>query len=435
MSINLQFDRDHLWHPYTSLAAPLPVYPVKSASGVYIELEDGRQLVDGTSSWWAAAHGYNHPALNDALQQQAQQFSHVMFGGFTHQPAVSLAEQLLAIVPAGLTKVFYADSGSIAVEVALKMALQFWLGQGRREKNRILALRKAYHGDTFAAMSVCDPVDGMHSLFQGHIQPQLFAPAPQSRFDGEFLAQDEQQLRQMFQQHHHELAAFILEPVLQGAGGMRFYHPAYLQLARQLCDDYQVLLIADEIATGFGRTGALFACNHASISPDILCLGKALSGGYLSLAATLCNDKVASGISQGQVPALMHGPTYMANALACAVANASVSLIRQQQWPTQVASIEAQLKQQLEPCRLLPDVVDVRVLGAIGVIEFNNALDVGAMQQRFVELGVWIRPFANLLYLMPPFIISPAQLSQLTAAIYQLSKTPSWNRALVLPGA
>ena len=431
MTIDLEFDRQHLWHPYTSFQQPLPVYPVTHAAGCRLYLEDGRSLLDGTSSWWSAVHGYQHPALDQAITSQLGKMSHVMFGGIVHSPAVELGQLLLAMVPPALQKIFYADSGSIAVEVALKMALQYQLSRQRPAKTQILSLQKAYHGDTFAAMSVCDPDDGMHALFQPHLTPAVFAPAPQSRVDGPWLAADGDRLRQVFLAHHQQLAAMIVEPILQGAGGMRMYHPRYLQLCRELCDEFDVLLICDEIATGFGRTGQLFACEHAAISPDIMCLGKALSGGYLTLAATLCTDKVAAGITG----ALMHGPTYMANPLACAVACASLRLINQRHWPAQVAAIEQQLKTELALARQFPAVVDVRVLGAIGVIELAQCVDVALCQRLFVDRGVWIRPFGKLLYLMPPFIISAAELTCLTTALLEVCQLPIASTSAPLPGA
>ncbi len=431
MAIDLAFDREHIWHPYTSLKNPLPVYPVVRAEGCRLYLEDGRSLIDGTSSWWSAVHGYNHPELNAAVTTQLANMSHVMFGGIVHQPAVDLAKLLLSMVPTGLNKVFFADSGSIAVEVALKMALQYWLSKGVPEKSRILSLSKAYHGDTFAAMAVCDPDDGMHTLFRSQLTPHLFAPAPQSRFDGVWQEEDGQKLRQLFEQHHPALAAMIIEPVLQGAGGMRMYHPQYLKVCRALCDEFNVLLICDEIATGFGRTGKLFACDHAAISPDILCLGKALSGGYITLAATLCTDKVADGIAG----ALMHGPTYMANPLACSVAVASLKLIAQNRWQLQVQRIEQQLNTELAPARLLAQVADVRVLGAVGVVEMTGNVDVALCQRLFVELGVWVRPFGKLLYLMPPFVISSSELTALTQAIVKVCQQPILTTQAPLPGA
>ncbi|MBU2894779.1 adenosylmethionine--8-amino-7-oxononanoate transaminase [Colwellia sp. D2M02] len=421
----LQFDKDNVWHPYTSMSAPLPTYMVDRADGVHIHLASGEQLIDGMSSWWSVLHGYNHPKLNAALVEQSAKMSHVMFGGLTHQSAITLCEKLIRLTPTGLDKVFLSDSGSVAVEVAMKMALQYQHAVAAKNatkltKTKLLTVKNGYHGDTFAAMSVCDPVTGMHQIFEQVLMQHYFAPPPQCKFGEAWQPEDAVELSRLFAQHHHEIAAFIIEPIVQGTGGMRFYHPEYLKTCRALCDQYNVLFIADEIATGFGRTGKLFACEWADISPDIMCLGKTLTGGYITLAATLCSEHIANTISQGEAGCFMHGPTFMGNALACAVANASIDLLFENNWQQQVADIEKQLIQDILPLNCHHRVVDARVLGSIGAVECKQSVNVAAIQKRFVELGVWIRPFGQLIYIIPPLITTAAQLTTLVNAIAEV---------------
>ena len=419
----LQCDHDFVWHPYSAMGSDLPVFPVKSAHGVRIKLMDGRELIDGMSSWWSAIHGYNHPAINQAISDQLQDMSHIMFGGLTHQPAVDLAAQLVKITPDALKTVFFVDSGSVAVEVAMKMAIQYWHAKKQPEKQKILTIRHGYHGDTFGAMSVSDPVNGMHSLFSGALIQQFFADAPSCGFDQPCTEHDIASLQKQLKNNQQHIAAIILEPIVQGAGGMRFYSPDYLKQVRKLCDQYKVLLIVDEIATGFGRTGKLFACEHAGIEPDILCLGKALTGGYLTLAATLTNLDVSRVISQGEPGVFMHGPTFMANPLACSAGLASIKILLSSPWQQRVKQIEQDLKTGLAPCKQYSQVKDVRILGAIGVVELHQAVNLKTIQKQFVEAGVWIRPFNNLIYLMPPYIIESDDLKILTDSISSIVST------------
>jgi adenosylmethionine-8-amino-7-oxononanoate aminotransferase len=411
-------DRAHVWHPYESATSPSPVLAVESASGVRLRLADGRELIDAMASWWSAIHGYRNRVLDQAVTSQLESMAHVMFGGLTHAPAVRLAQRLVEITPAPLTHVFFADSGSVAVEVALKMAVQYWSSQGQTDRTRMLTVRGGYHGDTLGAMSVCDPDTGMHRLFPG-LPQQLFAPRPGCGFGGPVQAGDTAELEAMLAAHHRTIAAVILEPVVQGAGGMYFYAPGYLVRVRELCDRYGVLLVLDEIATGFGRTGTLFAAEHAGVAPDVMCVGKAMTGGYVTMGATLCTDSVAATISDGPAGALMHGPTFMANPLAAAVCLASIDLLLAGDWAASVARIGAGLRDGLGAARTLPAVADVRVLGAIGVIEMREPVDLPRVTELLVERGVWARPFGRLVYTMPPYVIGDDDLGQVTSAMVE----------------
>lgn len=416
----VNLDKQLLWHPYTSMSQPTPHYLVEKADGCQITLSDGRTLVDGMSSWWSVIHGYNNPTINAAIEKQITQFSHVMFGGFTHKPAIELAEKLINMTHDKLQRVFFSDSGSVSVEVALKMAIQYWNTQGKAEKQFFITPKSGYHGDTFAAMSVCDPENGMHNLFSDTLTQQFFVSPPPTGFDEPVKTDYLDEIRRSFQQNHQRIAGFIIEPVVQNAGGMRFYNPAYLNRIRALCDEFDILLIFDEIATGFGRTGKLFATDHTDICPDIMCVGKALTGGYMTLAATLTNDRVALGIShEGGV--FMHGPTFMGNPLACSAANASLTLLSQYEIPKKISQLENWMREALNQCEALEQVQDVRCLGGIGVVELKSAVNLHQIQPKFVELGVWVRPFGKLIYLMPPYVISKDEIQKLGNAIYKVA--------------
>jgi adenosylmethionine-8-amino-7-oxononanoate aminotransferase len=420
----LAYDQQHLWHPYSSFEnKEQAVWPVASAKGIYLTLADGTELIDGMSSWWCTVHGYSHPRMVKAISDQVAKMSHVMFGGLTHEPAINLAHKLVQLTPVGLNKVFLSDSGSVAVEVAVKMAIQYQQARNKPEKTKLIALKKGYHGDTLGAMSLCDPTTGMHHLFSDLLAQQFFISEPKIAFDQPWCDDDIQPLRECLQQNHQQIAALILEPIVQGAGGMRFYHPEYLRCARHLCDEYDVLLIADEIATGFGRSGKLFACEHSGISPDILCVGKALTAGYMTLAATLTTDHIAETISSGEAGCFMHGPTFMANPLACAAANESLALLIENDWQVQVQRLEKGLVAGLAPAKEMDEVADVRVLGAIGVIEMKEAVDMKKIQPACIKQGIWLRPFGKLVYIMPAYVMTDNELAKLTVGMLKVLKS------------
>ena len=416
----LSIDQDSIWHPYSAMHSGLPIYHVVSAKGVRLKLSDGKQLVDGMSSWWCAIHGYNHPEINKTLELQLKQTAHVMFGGLTHTPAIKLTEKLLSIVPDKFDAIFYSDSGSVAVEVAMKMAIQYWHAKGKPERQNFVSLRSGYHGDTFDAMSVCDPVTGMHSLFSKSLTKQFFIEQPKCRFGESCSSTDITELKLTLEKNSQRIAALIIEPIVQGAGGMWFYSADYLKEVYRLCKEFDVLLIFDEIATGFGRTGKLFACEHAKVTPDIMCIGKALTGGYLSLAATLTTNDIHQVIDKGEPGVFMHGPTFMANPLACSAALASTNLLLQSPWQEAIVRIEKGLENGLMACKEMSHVDDVRVLGGIGVVELKNEVDMQKVIPEFVKRGVWVRPFGKLVYLMPPYIINDDDLSLLTATLVEV---------------
>ena len=416
----LSIDQDSIWHPYSAMHSGLPVYHVISAKGVRLKLSDGKQLVDGMSSWGCAIHGYNHPQINKTLELQLKQTAHVMFGGLTHTPAIKLTEKLLSIVPDKFDAIFYSDSGSVSVEVAMKMAIQYWHAKGKPERQNFVSLRSGYHGDTFGAMSVCDPVTGMHSLFSKSLTKQFFIEQPKCRFGESYSSTDIAELKVTLEKNSQRIAALIIEPIVQGAGGMWFYSADYLKEVYRLCKEFDVLLIFDEIATGFGRTGKLFACEHAKVTPDIMCIGKALTGGYLSLAATLTTNDIHKVIDEGEPGVFMHGPTFMANPLACSAALASINLLLQSPWQQAISRIEKGLENGLMACKEMSHVDDVRVLGGIGVVELKNEVDMQKVIPEFIKRGVWVRPFGKLVYLMPPYIINDDDLSLLTAALVEV---------------